>query len=152
MAGPANSKLTANRQKRICDALRQGDSRSLAAKKGGIGRRTVFEWMRKGTADDGAYTDDAYGAFRMAVEHAEAEWEQTLLNRISTAAERPASWGAAAWILERRWPDRYGASSKQQVELSGRGGGPVEVDLSVARDRLLQGIDRLASRGGQDDG
>ena len=45
---------------------------------------------------------------------------------ISNAAVK-GDWRAAAWRLERRFPDRWGVKSKVTQEISGPGGGPVEV-------------------------
>lgn len=140
MAGNGQSKLDAKRVKLITDALRDGKSRGEAARLAAIGRRTLYDWLAKGKTQTpegvDAYADDEYGNLVQEVEHAEAEWEQTLLDQIRDAAsgahtnrfgERQHSWQAAAWILERRWPERYAKRDPLKVELTGAGGQPVEI-------------------------
>lgn len=56
--------------------------------------------------------------FLQAVKTAESEAEQRLLARIEQAAEQ--QWQAAAWILERRWPDRWGARQRHEVASPGQ--------------------------------
>lgn len=55
-----------------------------------------------------------------------SESEVLHLGLVTRAArEDVRQWGAAAWLLERRFPERWGR--RDQVEHTGRGGGPIEV-------------------------
>ena len=47
--------------------------------------------------------------FQLYVEHkrADSELEHKLLSNIIRASEEPNQWKAAAWVLQRRWPNRW---------------------------------------------
>ena len=55
-------------------------------------------------------------------------------------------WQADAWRLERRYPERY--ARVDRTEVSGRGGGPIQLDASAATSRLMGFFRQLASRRG----
>lgn len=55
-----------------------------------------------------------YREFRAAVQKAEAEAEERLLGIIEDAA--PNTWQAAAWMLERKYPERWGVKARIEVE------------------------------------
>jgi hypothetical protein len=96
------SKLTDETQARICKALAVGATYALAAQYGGIGERTFYEWMEKGeSAKTGRYAQ-----FRQAIKRAEAEAAYGWLDVIEQA--KTETWQAAAWKLERRYPESYG--------------------------------------------
>jgi hypothetical protein len=92
---PAKSKLTPELQKLICTLLQAGNTKKVAAEAAGIAESTFYDWMQ------------TRPAFAAAVEKAEAEAEATLVTRVAKAAA--SSWRAAAWLLERRNPDEWGA-------------------------------------------
>ena len=48
--------------------------------------------------------------------------------------QAPTDWRAAAFILERRFPDDYG----RRAELTGKAGGPVQVDTKVQTQHVFQ--------------
>lgn len=54
--------------------------------------------------------------------------------RTTTTEQLAPDWRAAAWRLERRFPDRYGERSA--VEITGAEGGPVEVTLAEVMDKV----------------
>jgi hypothetical protein len=60
--------------------------------------------------------------FAEAVKAAEADSQQELLKKIWTASDQ--QWQAAAWMLERRWPQDF--ARRQALEMSGPDGGPIE--------------------------
>ena len=62
------------------------------------------------------------------IRQSEAQAAQRWLNFIEKAAEA-GEWQAAAWKLERRYPDTYGR--KTRIEKTGPGGGPEQVEHSV---------------------
>jgi len=69
------------------------------------------------------------------LEKAEAEAELFLLTNIKAAAT-DGKWTAAAWILERRHPERWAKLEKR--EYSGTEGGPIEINVkgNIDPDKL----------------
>lgn len=70
----AKTKYNIKRQQIICDALRNGESRTTAAKRAGVDRDTMRNWMRE------------FSAFSAAVKDAEEEYQNWLLNGIKDDA------------------------------------------------------------------
>lgn len=105
------------RARRIIKALTDGATMDMAAKRGGVSRRTLYEWLYKGQDVRDAREidpearltpyDDDYLWFIEAYEAAETQMKETLLRRIFEAGDDPKKWQANAWILERRWPDEF---------------------------------------------
>jgi transposase len=90
-------KLNAEIQSKVCEALRVGCTRKIAAEYAGISERTLYSWMKRGEdARSGRFLQ-----FLQAVQGAEARGAVSSLATIQQAA-RSGDWRAAAWILERR--------------------------------------------------
>lgn len=89
------SKLTPEVQERIVQAISMGATYELASQFGGIHYDTFNEWM-KGKPD-----------FSEAVKAAEGRAVVGWLAKIEKAAS-DGNWQAAAWKLERRYPENYG--------------------------------------------
>lgn len=135
------SKLTPETQKKIVDAIAEGNYLETAAAIGGVTYTTLNNWMKKGeAASSGAYVE-----FLEAVKRAEAEAEALRVSRISKAG-KDGNWQADAWYLERRYPDRWGKRIQQEV--TGKDGGPLEYVQRVQEltDVELERI--ILSRGG----
>ena len=97
------TKLTPAIRDAICADLAAGLPRGTAAVRAGIDRATFFRWMKRGSRDrSGDYRD-----FRDAVKKAEASAEKLHLDRITAAGA--TTWQASAWVLERKWPERWGS-------------------------------------------
>lgn len=47
---------------------------------------------------------------------AESAYKEALLLRIWNAADKPQNWTAAAWLLERKFPDEYGRVDRRRDE------------------------------------
>ncbi len=77
----------------IVSAIAEGLSIGNACRKAGIGRTTLHRWMKDATIE-------------ARVRKAEADFEAFHLSRISAAGA--TDWKASAWILERKYPRRYG--------------------------------------------
>jgi hypothetical protein len=73
--------------------------------------------VRGGQEGCGVFRD-----FRAAIKKAQARAEENALKRIQTASRK--QWQAAAWWLERKYPERWG--KRERVER------PVESDRSAA--------------------
>lgn len=106
---PVKTHVHPHIEARICEALRLGMPYKLAAQYGGVTYQTLLNWKKR--AEEG---DSGFVAFVMAMERAEAEAMLALLTLIRAAAENPKHWRAAAWILERRWPETWGRPYKSK--------------------------------------
>lgn len=126
------SKLTPEIQERIISALRAGNYQDTAAQYAGIGVSTFYRWMEQGSEPD---APALYREFREAVENARAEAEVRHVALITQAAQS-GTWQASAWYLERSHPQRWGRF--QRTEITGRDGGPVEIDAVVLERKIAE--------------
>lgn len=151
-------KLTDERALKIVSAIRDGNTRATAAALGGINVRTLHLWMSQGAPnDDGNYPDNDYGKLRASIDVADAECEVDMVQTITTTAKGytdaegnyiPGDYKAALEFLQRKNPGEWGKVDRSKVELTGADGGPVEMDVSGAKDLLLAGIERLKPKDG----
>jgi hypothetical protein len=95
-------KLTRAVQQRVVQALRVGATDKVAAQYAGIAERTFYSWLAKGLAGQAPYVQ-----FVQAIEKAKGRAAIGWLATIEQAANA-GNWQAAAWKLERRYPDAYG--------------------------------------------
>ena len=95
------SQLTEELLDKLCQVLRTGCYLSVACRAVGIGTRTLRRWM----AESGAQ----YDVLRERVERARSEGEVRNVAIISSHAQD--NWQAAAWLLERQYPERWGRTS-----------------------------------------
>ena len=115
MARP--TKLTPEVHEAIVDGINAGLTFRLSCARAGVTPATFYNWLEKGeVAQSGALME-----FFNAVERAKADSALRLISQITLQA--PADWRAAAFILERRFPDDYG----KRTEVTGKDGGPVKV-------------------------
>lgn len=152
--GGAASKLTPEAQDRICLLLKTGASAETAAEAAGIAPRTLRLWMARGDPSRERKADAPYREFRAAVERAEVEVEAILVGRINQASAK-GSWQAAAWLLERKWPDRYiRARAPAAEELPSQppaASAPPREHAEVEMDTLDELAPRRLARAGTDE-
>jgi transposase len=132
------SSLTPAMQARIVDALNAGSYLDTAATYAGISKAQMYRWLARGRAEQERLdlepdvpTDDKekpYVEFVEAVESARATSEVRSLALIQSSAQN-GTWQAAAWFLERSYPQKYGRWSRHEV--SGANGKPVEVTVTA---------------------
>ncbi|WP_308615469.1 hypothetical protein [uncultured Enorma sp.] len=95
----------------------------------GITKGTFYRWLRE---DD----TKLKRALKQGLKKAEAEYKETLLQSIMATAtrEKNPQWTAAAWLLERKYPDEY-AQTTRKVEAEGEDAPQITlgVELKVAR-------------------
>lgn len=115
------TKFTDEARRKIIWALRLGNYRKTAAEYAGVSERTLCDWLARG--EDG---NSEYAAFLDEVLEAEQAAEVRALGVIQQAAGR--DWKAAAWFLERKFPERY--CTRAAVFLAKRL--PSEEDLDLA--------------------
>lgn len=121
------TKLTPELSREICDYVRMGNYVETAAAIAGISKDSIYRWLKKGAnAKSGIFRE-----FSDAVKKAQAEAEARDVGLIGRAAKD--QWQAAAWRLERKFPDRWGR--KDRVEHTGRDGQPIQIE---ARNRVFE--------------
>lgn len=125
------TKCTADVTAAICQSLAAGVDVETAARREGIGRRTIYEWRER--AEKG---EEPFAGFFDACEVALAECEVEVTRGILGAARR--DWKAGAWWL--KWRALRGVN---RVEHSAPGGKPLGVlsqaTVQLIRERILYG-------------
>jgi transposase len=112
--------LTPELRDRICATVSAGNYRQVAAQYHGVPLRTFHRWCQMGRkAKSGAYFD-----FWHALLKAERDAEIVAVKRVIDASAEDAK--HMEWWLERKFPGRWGR--KDRVEVTGKKGGPVELD------------------------
>jgi len=106
--------------------LRKGLSRTVAAEAAGVSKDTLRNWAQRSPK------------FAAQLTQAEAQAQSVLVGIVLAAAAKmlPNTWQAAAWLLERRWPELYG--QRARVEIS------VDVRAEARRIAALSGFDEAA--------
>lgn len=161
-AGGRPTKLTDELQEKIITAIRGGCYVETAVVYAGINKDTFYAWLRRGAAELERVNRNArnrvriaeqpYIEFSDAVMQAQAETEMIDITRVGLAGRE--DWRAAAWRLERKFPDRWGR--RDALELTGKDRGPIELEVSsvaeVTRDAARIKVERLkALTGGTDE-
>ena len=107
------SKLNLELEAEIVELIKVGNYVETACGVVGNGGKTTFyEWMKKAKA---SVRYNKYVRFRNAVEKAQAWSEARDIAIITKASEK--YWQAAAWKLERKYPDKFG---RHKLELEHR--------------------------------
>ncbi len=98
-SGAGRMKLDPIKQREVCAIIAVGGSRRVAAKYVGCAPTTIRNTALRSKE------------FARRLARAEADFEVILLSNIQQAGKR--SWNAAAWLLERIYPERY---AKRQAD------------------------------------
>jgi hypothetical protein len=117
MARP--TKYTPDTVKAITQAIELGATYELAAAYGGISYETFRTW------------NETKPAFSAAIKEAEGKAAVKWLAKIEAAAAD--HWQAAAWKLERRYPNDYGKTVQEQQH-TGKDGTPFEIVIRRDND------------------
>lgn len=139
------TKLTKETAQKVIDNIHMGCFIDTAAAAAGIARSTLHEWLRKGEEDLKAKKRTVAAGFKREYDSAAAMAEQMMVELIDKAAK--TEWKAAAWKLERKWPDRW---AKRQVLSVTREDGIMTstmLDLSNLNDTELRDLRTLIKKG-----
>jgi len=93
---------------KICGYLSTGCYLETAAALAGVSKSALWEWIDKGRKGKAQYVE-----FVEQVDRALAKVQVTALAVIRTAADK--HWQAAAWLLERRWPNEWGRQDTVKI-------------------------------------
>ncbi len=94
----------------ILEMIEEGNTQRCAFTAYGVPEQTFYSWMEK-------------SEFSEQVKKAEGKSQASLVKIIKTTAKR--NWFAAAWLLERKWPNEYGL----QHRLVGDPGQPIPIKI-----------------------
>jgi hypothetical protein len=128
--------------------LEAGAGRGQAVTAAGLAERTVMRWLETGRkeaeqADTEYVSLTFYRHFWQAFVRAEAIPMIRALDAIHRAAQR-GGWRAAAWFLERRYPDTWGPrATAWKREQAWRQGGWESTSSAASRDDLEIELQRL---------
>lgn len=133
--------LDEGRQREVCAILAMGGSRAIAAAYVGCHPNTIRKLILR---------DEA---FAQAVDQAESKHEVAQLSYINSAGKEGRHWRAAAWMLEHRYPGRYGRRKsdrftlEQVTHILTQFAGVIldEVDAEDVRQRILDRLSELAT-------
>lgn len=95
------AKITREMVTVLCAALEEGHYREVACRLAGIDRKTLLNWLKRGSREK----NGLYRELFEAVERAEAKAEEFHLKNIKDASKK--NWFASAWYLERKHPERW---------------------------------------------
>ena len=124
-------KLSPDVQEKIVQAIKLGATQAIACKYAGITPSTFIRWVKRGIRDHDAGLDDTvFTSFAKSIQKAEGSAAVRWLAVIEREATG-GQWTAAAWKLERRYPQMYGRMIQQHDHIH-RGG--VDVKVSLDKD------------------
>lgn len=124
------SKLTPETQEKLCQAIQLGATYELACQYAGVSYDAFNDWINAGIAEK----DAGFVQFLQAIKEAEARGALGWLAKIEKAAN-DGNWQAAAWKLERRYPQEYGRTVQDHNIKA-------KLDLSSLPDEELERIAR----------
>lgn len=114
----------------------------------GIGKSTWYRWLAEGEQANSGIKRE----FWDAIKKAEAEAEIRLVTDLQKIAKNNNQWQGIAWILERKYPDRWGKRERVEasVEHTGKDGGPIRtesgIDLKNLSDQDLEALERIVKQ------
>jgi hypothetical protein len=120
----------------IAQLIREGNYIETTCRVVGISSQSYRTWKKRGAES----RSGIYRRFYEAIDQSEAKAESTYLGIIKDAANGK-TWQAAAWYLERRYPDRWGR--RQFTDITS-GGKPLQkIDATQLTDDELETIEKL---------
>ena len=104
----AKQKITQELVDNAANLKRNGLSNADIIAALGISETTFYRWLQKPTCK-------LHRALKESLKRAEAEYKGELLETIKATAtrEKNPQWTAAAWLLERRYPDEFAQTTRK---------------------------------------
>lgn len=110
----------------------------------GISHETWYRWLREGENNKNRLTREFYETIKKA--------KASAVIRNVTIIQNSAqeTWQAAAWWLERKYPERFG--KKEKYEHTGKDGGAIEINSKQLREQILSRINQYSTDEGTGEG
>jgi transposase len=90
--------------RKICKAVAGGCSREAAANLSGVSASALYEWQRQNPD------------FAESLARADAQFEKSSIAAIRRAGRQARNWPANAWLLERKFPQRYARVDRHLIQ------------------------------------
>ena len=116
--------------------LREGLTIKDACALAGINRCTYYSWLENGSED-----------WIQKVSEAESYAKAMLVQQVKIDGTAKQDWRAAAWLLERRWPEDYGP--KRELDLNV--GSTTDKGNELVSAMISQGQEELNPRDDEED-
>jgi len=133
--GGRGSKFSEEIVRKLIASIQAGNYIETACRYAGISHTTFYRWLEKGEKSrSGKFRD-----FVRQIEEALAISEQKMVLEINKAED----WRAKAWLLERRFPERWGRRDFVQMEHKG------EVNLKneiIYDEEVIELVDKLTKK------
>jgi len=109
-----NTKLSEELIQEMCDLIAEGRTFADAARIRRVGESTFYRWLAEGRKENGKRLCKLLvERVQEASDFSEAE----ALHSLKMSAVKNSNWRSAAWLLERRFPEKYGRSLKCSHDL-----------------------------------
>jgi len=96
----------AEKLEEVCHLLAKGHSVEAACVGANLSRTSLYRWMEQ---------DEE---LRDRIDDAKIAGEGAMIAEMRSLIEMKQDWKGLAWLLERRWPERY--SAKREIEVSAK--------------------------------
>jgi len=116
-------KLTEETIETAAKLIRAGNYQKVVAQYLGVDESTWYRWLQKG--EKAKNKRSIYYKFYKAIKKAEAEAHARNVAVIQQAAQ--VQWQAAAWWLERKYPDLWGRKDKLGIGIEDEEGLKIEI-------------------------
>ena len=134
------TKLDEKRLKKVVEGITAGLPYDTACALAGITYQTFLNWMRAGeAAGSGKFFE-----FFEEVKKAEAIAESVHIKNIKDAG-KSGIWQADAWMLERRYPEKWGKKEQVKQEITGKDGEQLAVKFEIVDGRTAGNVSRVLS-------
>lgn len=100
-------------------------TREISCSQAGISSRTLYNWCEA----DAELADEVEAAIDVS--------KAVLINEIKALGQARQDWRAAAWMLERRWPQEFGAKRDVDVTINKSDGSDVVVSMVAQAQEML---------------
>jgi len=141
---PRKSKLTQKLVDEAAELIRNGNYANVACRALGISETSWYNWLKDAENEN---TSPLKRVFFEAIKEAEAQAERDYLEVIKKASDK--HWQAAAWWLERKFPDKWGRFQRVEHEFKG---GVLVVPEQQSADEWEAVVKRGAIVGGNGSG
>ena len=129
--GFGGSKLTKKICDDICEGLEKGNYITTCCRAVGISTGTYYNWKKRGEKGE-----EPYATFLRRTDEAEAIGEMTHIEIIHDVA-LSQNWLASAWLLERKYPQRFGKREQMALQTDN----DFKLEISTAKSPYEMGLE-----------